>query len=61
MDDGGYKVAYESKPYTVFDEETYFEVYNWDKSPAHIASFKEKDEAVAYVLWKKMPYPEGVI
>lgn len=50
MDSGGYKWVFDSKPYMVADETEYFAVYLDSKQ---VAAFKEKDEAVSYILWKK--------
>lgn len=50
MDSGGWILVYENKPYTVYDEKEYFPVYLDYKQ---VAAFKNKDEAVKYVLWKK--------
>lgn len=50
MDSGGYKWVFDSKPYMVADETEYFAVY---KDSKQVAAFREKDEAVGYILWKK--------
>lgn len=50
MDDGGYKFIYDDKKYQILDEIDYFAV---DEDYKHIASFKERDEAFKYVMWKR--------
>lgn len=49
MDNGGYNFILDLKPYLVEDCEDFFMVY---KDYKHIASFKEKREALDYILWR---------
>jgi hypothetical protein len=48
MDNGGYKIYYDKKPYTILDETEYFPVF---KDYTQIAAFKDKEDALDYVLW----------
>ncbi len=55
MDNGGWKVIYDNKPYLICDETEYFAVYREYKQ---IAAFKTKDLAFEYVFLKQ--YERGI-